>query len=57
VVQTRARSCSDPTFQEKFLTPNFFEPILGPVDAFAGYVGAEQAKWSKVIADNKLSAE
>lgn len=44
-------------FQEKFLTPSFFEPILGSADAFADYVAAEQAKWSKIIADNKLSAE
>jgi tripartite-type tricarboxylate transporter receptor subunit TctC len=51
------RILSDPTFQEKFLTPNFFEPILGSAAAFAGYVKAEQAKWSKIIADNKLSAE
>ena len=51
------RILSDPTFQKKFLTPNFFEPIFGPADAFAGYVRAEQAKWSKVITDNKLSAE
>ena len=51
------RILSDPTFEEKFLTPSFFEPILGPADAFAGYVRAEQARWSKIIADNKLSAE
>lgn len=48
---------SDPTFQEKFLTPSFFEPMVGSAEAFAGYLGAEQAKWSKIIADNKLSAE
>jgi hypothetical protein len=48
---------SDPTFQEKFLTPNFFEPIVGSADAFASYVKAEQARWSKNLADNKLSAE
>ena len=51
------RILSDPMFEEKFLTPSFFEPILGPADAFAGYVRAEQARWSKIIADNKLSAE
>jgi tripartite-type tricarboxylate transporter receptor subunit TctC len=48
---------SDPTFQEKFLTPSFFEPILGSADAFAAYVKAEQGKWSKLIADNKVAAE
>ena len=51
------RILSDPTFREKFLTPNFFEPILGSADAFAGYVRAEQTKWSRIIADNKVSAE
>ena len=51
------RILSDPIFQEKFLTPSFFEPILGSADAFAGYVRAEQVKWSKIIADNKVSAE
>jgi tripartite-type tricarboxylate transporter receptor subunit TctC len=51
------RILSDPTFQERFLTPNFFQPIPGSADAFAGYLRAEQAKWSRIIADNKLSAE
>ena len=51
------RILSDPTFEEKFLTPSFFEPILGSADAFAGYVRSEQVKWGKIIADNKLSAE
>jgi len=51
------RILSDEIFQEKFLTPNFFEPILGSADTFADYVRAEQAKWSKIIAENKLSAE
>jgi tripartite-type tricarboxylate transporter receptor subunit TctC len=51
------RILADPTFQEKFLTPNFFEPIVGSADAFASYVRAEQARWSKILADNKLSAE
>jgi tripartite-type tricarboxylate transporter receptor subunit TctC len=51
------RILTDTSFQEKFLTPSFFEPILGSVGAFADYVKAEQGKWSKIIADAKLSAE
>jgi hypothetical protein len=51
------RILSDPTFEEKFLSPNFFQPILGSADAFAGYVRAEQAKWGTIITDNKLSAD
>jgi hypothetical protein len=39
------------------LTPAFFEPILGTVDQFTAYVKAEQAKWGKLIADNKVTAE
>jgi tripartite-type tricarboxylate transporter receptor subunit TctC len=51
------RILSDPAFQEKFLTPSFFEPILGSADEFARYVSAEQVKWGKIITDNKVSAE
>src|SRR5215468_956830 len=51
------RVLADPSFQEKFLTPNFFAPIVGSADTFAAYVKAEQAKWSKIIADNNLSAD
>ena len=51
------RILSDPGFQVQFLAPSFFEPILGSADAFAAYLATEQAKWSKIITDNKLSAE
>jgi len=51
------RVLADPGFQEKFLTLNFFAPIVGSADTFAAYVKAEQAKWSKIIADNNLSAD
>ena len=47
----------DTTFQEKFLTPTFFEPILGSVEEFGDYVKSEQAKWSAIIRDAKLTAE
>ncbi len=51
------RILTDASFQEKFLTPSFFEPILGSVDQFGDYVKAEQAKWSAIIRDAKLTAE
>jgi tripartite-type tricarboxylate transporter receptor subunit TctC len=51
------RVLAEPTFQEKFLTPSFYEPIVGSADAFADYVKIERAKWSKLIADNKVSAD
>ena len=51
------RTLGDASFQERFLTPSFFEPILGSPEQFAGYVRAEQAKWSTIIRDAKLSAD
>jgi len=51
------RILAEPTFQEKFLTPSFYEPILGSADRFAEYVKVEQAKWGKLIAGNKVSAD
>jgi tripartite-type tricarboxylate transporter receptor subunit TctC len=51
------RVLTDASFQQKFLAPSYFEPILGSVDEFARYVAAEQSKWSKIIKDANLSAE
>jgi tripartite-type tricarboxylate transporter receptor subunit TctC len=51
------RILTDKDFQEKFLTPSFFEPILGTAEQFADYVRAEQVKWGTLIRDNKVSAE
>jgi tripartite-type tricarboxylate transporter receptor subunit TctC len=51
------RILTDASFQEKFLTPSFFEPILGSVEQFGDYVKAQQAKWSAIIRDAKLTAE
>ncbi len=51
------RILTDASFQEKFLTPSFFEPILGSVEQFGDYLKAEQAKWSAIIRDAKLTAE
>ncbi len=51
------RILSDSTFQQKFLAPSFYEPILGSPDAFADYVKSEQVKWSKLIVDNNVSAD
>jgi tripartite-type tricarboxylate transporter receptor subunit TctC len=51
------RILTDADFQQKFLTPAFFEPILGSVEQFADYVKAEQVKWGTLIRDNNVSAE
>jgi len=48
---------ADATFRERFLTPNFFEPILGSAEEFGDYLKSEQAKWSAVIRDANLTAE
>ena len=51
------RVLAEAAFQEKFLAPNFFEPIKGSPEEFAEFIRREQAKWSKVIKDAKLSVD
>jgi tripartite-type tricarboxylate transporter receptor subunit TctC len=51
------RLLADPGFKEKFLDPNFFEPITGSPEQFAAYVQAEAAKWSKVIKEANLKID
>ena len=48
---------ADAAFQEKFLTPNFFEPIKGSPEEFAAFNAHEAARWSVVIKDAKLTIE
>lgn len=48
---------ADADFREKFLTPNYFEPIGGTPEQFAEYVKREAAKWSKVIRQAKITIE
>lgn len=48
---------SEPEFREKFLDPQVLQPLPGSPDAFGRYIGAEAAKWSKVISDTKLQIE
>jgi tripartite-type tricarboxylate transporter receptor subunit TctC len=51
------RVISDAAFQEKFLNPNFFEPIKGSPKEFAAFVAHEAARWGKVIKDANLTVE
>lgn len=51
------RVLADASFQEKFLTPSFFEPIKGSPEQFAAFIDGEAARWSKVIKDAKLTVE
>jgi tripartite-type tricarboxylate transporter receptor subunit TctC len=48
---------ADPTFKEKFLDPNFFEPIKGSPEQFADYVKVEREKWTKVVEAANLKVE
>lgn len=47
----------DPVFEEKFLGPNKFEPMLMSPDEFAASINAGRARWSKVIIAAGLQAK
>jgi tripartite-type tricarboxylate transporter receptor subunit TctC len=51
------RVLADPDFREKFLAPNYFEPVTGSPAEFADYVKREAAKWKSVIQQAKISLE
>jgi tripartite-type tricarboxylate transporter receptor subunit TctC len=51
------RSLADPTFREKFLAPQMFEPLTGSPEEFGEYIKAQERKWAKVIREQKLSIE
>jgi tripartite-type tricarboxylate transporter receptor subunit TctC len=51
------RMLADRDFQQRFLTPNFYEPISGSPDEFAGHIRADAERWQKVIKDAKIAIE
>ena len=51
------RVLTDADFREKFLAPNYFEPISGSPEEFAAYVRREAAKWSQVIRQANITLE
>jgi tripartite-type tricarboxylate transporter receptor subunit TctC len=51
------RVLADADFQEKFLAPNFYEPVTGSPEQFAAFIKADAARWSTVITDAKLTIE
>ena len=51
------RVLTDPDFREKFLAPNYFEPVTGSPSEFAAYVKRESDKWGQVIRAAKISVE
>jgi tripartite-type tricarboxylate transporter receptor subunit TctC len=51
------RVLADPDFREKFLAPNYFEPVGGSPAEFADYVKREAAKWKGVIQQARISLD
>jgi len=48
------RALTNPEFKEKFLDPNYLQPIVGSPDEFTRYVEADAAKWGKLIREAKI---
>ena len=48
---------SDPAFEEKFMAPQMFEPLVMPPEEFETFIKAEIKKWSKVIQAAKIKIE
>ena len=40
---------SDPDFRQKFLEPQFMEPMMSSPEEFAEYVRTDLQKWSRVM--------
>ena len=51
------RILSDPTFKEKFLVPNRYEPIIGSPEQFDEFMKADAEKWTKVIKDANVKVD
>ncbi len=51
------RIFADPTFNEKFIAPQMFQPMPQSPDDFAAFIKSEAKKWSKVIRDANLKVE
>ena len=47
----------NPEFKEKFLDPNYLQPIAGSPDEFTRYVEADAAKWGKIIKEANIVVE
>ena len=51
------RVLAEAAFQEKFLNPNFFEPIKGSPQEFGAFIDHEAARWGPLIKDAKMTVE
>jgi len=56
-VPTCKEYSTNPEFKEKFLDPNYLQPIVGSSDEFTRYVEADAAKWGKLIREAKITVE
>ena len=48
---------SDPDFRQKFLEPQFMEPMTSSPEEFAEYVRTDVQKWSRVMRAAKVKIE
>ena len=51
------RMLADRDFQQRFLTPNFYEPIAGTPEQFAEHIRSDAERWQNVIKNAKIAIE
>jgi tripartite-type tricarboxylate transporter receptor subunit TctC len=51
------RILSDRDFRERFLTPNFYEPISSSPQEFANHIRSDAARWRQVISDARIAID
>jgi tripartite-type tricarboxylate transporter receptor subunit TctC len=51
------RILADRDVRERFLAPNFYEPISGSPEQFAQHIGSDAERWRNVIKDAKIAIE
>ncbi len=48
---------AEPTFTDRFMVPNMFEPMVSSPEEFAGFIRRDSAKWSKVLKDANIKVD
>ena len=51
------RMLADRDFHQRFLTPNFYEPIAGSPEQFAEHIRSDTERWRTVIKNAKIAVE
>lgn len=51
------RVLANPDFRQKFLEPNFYEPMIGSPEKFGEFIKQDGKRWGKVIRDAKLTPD